>query len=448
MMTTPTLNSGIQKRIAYGLWLHDQAPNNVSHPVPLRDLTLSWLRFGYQGEVIESPKLEEILQRALSEGYDACVIFSPGIIINEVWKLPHWQSADFYHHIHDYFAYSDTLLSANTYQSDNGLELDTACLLIDLARYAEHRLIDTENAAKTDWLSHYDVTEVTPLPSALTSKFVNLARPTESQADAFFQSLDTQLQRGRQGVFLWNIEAYEDIAPVPENQAPVSQLLCVAAGFKPLKLLAQRGFDSHTKVTFFDYSQRALEIRQRLIRDWDGHDYPSFCRQIVADFPATETFYQLWDGLGIEQIDWHDVDTLWQAELRQWGGAERLAELWNAHRQLEFEFIHCDVVQDPTPVIQRIEAQTGTTLWWSNAFFTIGSNWRLSIQQRRARFLHWINAIADQVPHATLFGADHNNAPINNIAAADYRQYLMQTDKPQLADELRPYAESVYNLRF
>lgn len=448
MMTVPIIKPAKQKTIAYGLWLHDSAPNKVSHPVPLRDLTLSWLRFGYQGEVIESAQLDHILQRALTEGYDACVILSPGIIINEVWKLPHWNCADFHQCIRDHFTQTNALLSASARQHLGRLELDTACMLFDLSCYAEQLNNDTATAMTAEWLTQCDATQIPPLPNGLVTKFVNLARPTEPKVEAFFQSLDTQLQRGRQGVFLWNIEAYDDIAPKTEKQSPVSHLFCVAAGFKPLKLLAQRGFNSQTKVTFFDYSQRALEVRQRLIRDWDGRDYPDFCRRIVAAFPGTDTFYQLWDGLGIDQIDWQDVDTLWQAELRQWGGAERFAELWNAHRELDFEFVHCDVVQDPSPVIQRLEDKPGLTLWWSNAFFTIGSNWRLSIPQRRARFHHWVNAIADHAPHSTLFGADHNNAPINNIFATDYRRHITQTDNLQLADELKPYAESTYNLRF
>ncbi|GHA04444.1 hypothetical protein GCM10008090_12270 [Arenicella chitinivorans] len=437
-----------QQKIAYGLWLDDRAPDNVSHPVPLRDLTLSWLRFGYQGEVIESPQIDQILQRALTNGYDACVVFSPGVIINEVWKLPHWGCADFHQCVHTYFDQSDALICANTRQTNGRTELDTACLLFDLQHYAELLRTAPNTKVTSAWIMQLDPSQIPPLPDELVTKFVNVARPSKPHANAFFRSLDTQLQRGRNGVFLWNIEAYDDVAPQQPDSPPVSHLLCVAAGFKPLMLLARRGFDRHTKVTFFDYSQRALEIRQRMIRDWDGRDYPAFCRQVVSEYPGTDTFYQLWDGLNVEQIDWRDVDALWQAELQHWGGAERFAELWNAHRQLDIEFIHCDVVHDPSPVIARLNDDSGVILWWSNAFFTISSNWLLSIPQRRARFQHWISTIANHAPRSTLFGADHNNAPVNNISAAEHCQQIAHTVDTQLSDELKPYAKSVYNLRF
>ena len=71
----------------------------------------------------------------------------------------------------------------------------------------------------------------------------------------FLNVIKTQAENARRGVFLWNIESYEDIeAPSDGFQGPVASLYSVAAGFKPNRILETHGFDANSRVVFFDYS--------------------------------------------------------------------------------------------------------------------------------------------------------------------------------------------------
>jgi hypothetical protein len=189
-------------------------------------------------------------------------------------------------------------------------------------------------------------------------------------------------------------------------------------------------------------------VRKTLIDEWDGYDYPDFCQQLMQRFPAKETFYQLWNGLDPSQIDWADVECLWENELAHWGGAQRFQQQWLAQRALHYNFIHCDIFNDPAPLLEQMHSSAGSVIWWSNAFFTISTNWLFSIEQRRQRFRQWIDDLAERSPECRLYGADHNNTPVNNISAAEYSAELKGRSINIISDELKPHRHTALPLRF
>lgn len=464
--------------------LHDVDPDLPS----LRDLTLSWLRFGYQGKVIESESLQSILDQAIKEGYAFCLVQSAGNIISEDWMLPHWHVADFHQCVESHFRDNDFLVCANFSSGidvpdqdsfdkealnkgalDKNIKIDRSCFLVNLSRFQELGRPDLSAALDFSMLHNVNIQ---PLPKMIDDKQLQLhahpkeyidsgsASSTEShitteinrEADLknlsktkqqkFLNGIETQLTRGRQGVFLWNIESYADL-PNDNNGSetdeclPIENLYCVAAGFKPNKLLQCHGFSSETQVTFFDYSQQALDIRKTLINDWDGKDYPSFCKEIMQRFPESETFYQLWNGIQPKDINWLDVEQLWQKELLNWGGEEAFQEAWLAQKSLSYRFIQGDFIHNNQPLLHEIIDSSSSLIWWSNAFFTISSNWLMSIEDRRLAFSQWIEQLATKAPLCRLYGADYNNTPINEIAAANYANELTQRLEQQF-DELSP----------
>src|SRR5690606_3626020 len=103
---------------------------------------------------------------------------------------------------------------------------------------------------------------------------------------------EAQLQHCRSGVFLWNIESYGDIRESepgsPEHK--IRNLYCVAAGFKPNMLLQRHGFEEKACITFFDYSNQALNVRRKLMEAWDGLDYPDFCKEIIHNSNDEDIF--------------------------------------------------------------------------------------------------------------------------------------------------------------
>lgn len=526
-----SLNMHQQTAVAYGLWLNglQGAQETVgkgalpSDLPSLRDLTLSWLRFGYQGKVIESESINSILDQALEEGYQACFIQVPGNIISEDWMLPHWQQADFHRCVETHLQKDDFLICANFTEAGNYFALDTSCFLVNLCRYKEmgcpqfgdaletlsntnkNRLKLIKPQKKTSIVSgqnstHIEASQVEESKSLISTKpshsgwgFIEaslqsglsipqlpekiankrlLLEPSPQKISAevsdsaktaslsepikkhFLDGIDTQINRGRMGVFLWNIESYDDLPNKnigtisnADTTDKISNLYCVAAGFKPNMLLQTHGFDRDTCVTFFDYSQQALNIRKTLLDEWDGVDYPDFCRSLIQRYPECETFYQLWNGIGASEINWDDAYQLWEDELKKWGGAEKFQSAWNAQRALKFNFVHGDFINNPEPLLSQVSNSNGSVIWWSNAFFTISSNWLMTIKQRQKCFQNWINNLATQAPKCSIYGADYNNTPINSISAEDYAAQLNTRFLQNTKDELTPVL-SARPLRF
>ncbi len=466
--------------IAYGLWLEEPSDNKCEEP-SLRDITLSWLRFGYQGPVIESCSIETILDRALTAGFKACVIQRPGNVIAEDWMLPHWQVADFHACLKSALNEDDFLVCANVIENEDFCALDTMCFLVNLEQYralgrpafgsgygGSLKQQVNGKADLSDGLKNYgsgfveasgkNGLALPPLPETLCEKRVKLisgvvngpgSKPASGQPDLLnekalnklLEGIDKQISRGRTGVFLWNIESYDDLSDAEQTASPdnyISDLFCVAAGFKPNMLLQHHGFNSNTRVIFFDYSQQALTIRKTMIEEWDGADYPKFCRELMQKFPPSGTFYQLWNGLRPSQIDWADAERLWELELDRWGGARNFQDQWIAHQSLTYEFIHCDLLASPKSLLNRIEKSGNSVVWWSNAFFTISSNWLLSIEDRRKLFCRWIEGLAACSPECQIYGADYNNSPVNSVTASEYLQKVKKYSRHPHPIELFP----------
>ena len=193
---------------------------------------------------------------------------------------------------------------------------------------------------------------------------------------AFLNMVQPQTTGARNGVFLWNIEAYHDIEePRHDFRPPINSLYSVAAGFKPNRILHTHGWDRTTRVVYFDYSPNALEIRKYMVDHWDGEDFPQFVERLFEIFPHPETFYQLWDNLTPDKVEATDIQRMWQRELDRWGNAQTFRDHWRGYRELEHEFVCCNILTDPAPVLDRVAEEPNAIIWWSNAFFTVYGNW-------------------------------------------------------------------------
>ncbi|GAB4183980.1 MAG: hypothetical protein Tsb002_06510 [Wenzhouxiangellaceae bacterium] len=450
-------------KLAFALWTGDDSAESEAEGPSLRDISLSWLRFGYQGEVFAASSLTEVIRQASAAGYNACFVQRPGHIITEDWLLPHWQQDDVYQLLRHWVADNDFLVAVQPDHS-SCKPLESTGLLVQLDRYRDLGQPQLEQWLATNAIgaADNDNAALIELPIAIQQKMTRIEQrdqctALDSASDSassttkqrFLHGLNSQLQRGRQGVFLWNIESYDDVPEAPPaGQGPLHHLYCVAAGFKPNCLLHRYGYQPDTRVTFFDYSQQALAIRRYLIEHWDGSDYPDFCRELMQRFTTDQTFYQLWNGIKPEQIDWRDATALWQRELSRWGGAAAFKRIWQQQQQLQYQYVHCDVVADPSPLLHQVEAQGASVIWWSNAFFTISSNWLLSIEQRRQRYWRWIEGLSQRAPQCLLYGADHLNSAVNNLSARQYLQRLQASAATADQDELKPVQHSPRALRF
>src|SRR5262249_3881394 len=163
-------------------------------------------------------------------------------------------------------------------------------------------------------------------------------------------------------------ESYRDVeVPSPAFEGPVSTLYSVGAGLKPNRILQTHGFDTSTRVVYFDYSARALEFRHRLRDEWDGRRYPDFLRSVFQKMPSSDTHYFLWPGATPDNLDWKEMERLWAAECARWGGENEIAAHWVRYRELDHEFLSCNILTGHDKLLEHIADQPGSVIWWSNA---------------------------------------------------------------------------------
>lgn len=243
----------------------------------------------------------------------------------------------------------------------------------------------------------------------------------------FLDSIDLQVKESRKGVFLFNLESYQDVVEHPDNfTPPISSLYSVAAGFKPNMILHSLGFDEATRMVFYDYSKTALEIRKFIVAEWDGEDFPQFVRYLMKKFSSSDVFYQLWANLGPDEIAWDDLQQLWLDEIEKWGGESVIKEHWKAYRNLQHEYVLCNLFKDQTSLLAAIDNQPNAAIWWSNAFFTIYSNWLYTADERKIIYDNWLTKLAERNPDIFLYGSDYNNINVNHIRVGEYlERYLI-----------------------
>jgi hypothetical protein len=278
---------------------------------------------------------------------------------------------------------------------------------------------------------------------------IRLYRDDQTGLDRRTRRLLTDVQQNvvnaTRGVFLWNLEPYDDVAKPPRGfEAPISSLYCVASGFKPNAILESLGFDDSTRVVFFDYSARALEARRMLLAEWDGTRFPEFVEYLFQQLPANETHYHLASGATPQTLDWSAVDQAWTRELETWGGEQTFKEHWSRYRKLAHEFVHCDLLSGAPQLLARVRPERAAVIWWSNAFFTVYGNWLFSVADRRRIYEDWILALTDRNPDLFLYGSDFSNISVNDIQAGEYLRQVRSTD----SNELVPLKTSALEIRF
>jgi hypothetical protein len=244
---------------------------------------------------------------------------------------------------------------------------------------------------------------------------------------------------------LWNFESYGDVATPPTDfHPPLEALYSVAAGFKPNMIVHSLGMDERTRVVFFDYSEKALQIRKLMINEWDGDDYPSFFRYVVKKYPHPDTFYQLWADLNPATIAETDIERMWENEGKKWGGHDVFREHWQRYRRLSHEYVPCNVLNDRAELLSRVRRERSAAIWWSNAFFTTLSNWLFTIAQRQTMYESWIRELAERNPSLLLYGSDCTNISVNHVRAAEYLQQFVNHGH----DDLRPLKANKCEIRF
>jgi len=428
-------------KIIFGILKQTSSEPNTLLERELESYTLSWLRYGYYGDIIEESSIAAILEKAYEAGYQYCFILKAGVLIKEQWIPEYWSKANLENHLPKWVAEKDFFLTGFKSEDKANQLLDDA-LLVNLAYYPVFqslKLDDVLNVSNDNLpILFFDRTfeacllKIRAEKENLNNSFTNLLKEdiiklndqstsiTTDQKD-FLETIYLHFKNGRKGVFLWNLEPYTDIETKPEGlYEPLTNLYSVAAGFKPNRILETHGFDDNTTVCFFDYSPNALKVKELMLKEWDGDDFPQFIRYIFKKFPYPETYYHLWDDLIPSEIDWADMDKYWENELERWGGHNAFKNHWKRYRKLKHRFLNASILDNQQQIISKINNTPNAVIWWSNAFFTIYSNWFFTPIERRAMFEKWILALAKKNPTLFIYGSDFQNISINHISASDY----------------------------
>lgn len=453
----------------------------------IRDLTISWMRYGYRDEVLEGPTVTEILGIAIEKQYKHCLILACGSIISEHWNPDGDGRDDFLSTVMRWIGNNDFIAAGRIVGGgDAWYGFDDKCILVNVDRYRqigaahiEHAqdspnelpkpeaiMCDNRIAALQPSGARERVRPRLPgwpllaacleeghtvkgLEPDVLNRVLSLAGAGNAGAESFapywgrgidrfrnelghdalsedqvrfLDLIALQTANARKGVFLWNIEPYTDVEETPfeDHVGPVSTLYSVAAGFKPNMILHAHGFDERTRVVFFDYSPNALAVRKRMVQEWDGEDFPGFARYLFREFPEPDTYYHLWRDLTCRELEKHDLNEAWEAELMRWGGSRAFRDHWIAYRELPHDYILGNILTEPSTVLGTVARAPRAVIWWSNAFFTMFSNWFYELAERRRFYECWIERLVAANPEIFVYGSDYNNASVNGIQAGDY----------------------------
>lgn len=395
--------------IACGLIIPNTPHGNSARA---RALTVSWLRWNYFGDIFEEKSIENLLLRALSTGCRYCLIQGYGHILTE-HAGPNGGKAISAFDALRLWAKERRFIFAG---------IADRCVFVDLEAWQHHGQPKLEPA------------KLMPFGPELADHMLDL-QPDLSGASDFFSFLNDMSEKAGRGVFVLNYESYDDVeVPAETFQRPLSTLYCVAAGLKPNRILHTHGITENSTVVFFDYSQHALDFRRRLDEEWDGDDYPAYLR---GAFTHTQnTHYYLWPGANLDAMDWHELDRLWGLELDRWGGADTFKAHWRSYQNIKKDYLPCNILK-PQPLLERIQPEEGSAIWWSNAFCTIYSATHHSLEEKQSFYESWINALADKAPALFLYGSDHSNCSVNGMTASAYREaYFAGGGDPLMARKL------------
>lgn len=393
--------------VACGLLGSPQSAAAGAAAARARDLTVSWLRWSYFGDIFEAAELTPILNRARAAGHSHCLVQGYGHVVVEHAGPDGGRTRGFFDALEAWIEEERDFVFAG---------IPDRCLLVDLAAWTR--------AGEPGC----DAAPPVPFGPELEAHLVDLKTDLSAGAD-FLTFLDDMCDKAGRGVFVLNYESYDDVAePPPGFAPPVSTLYCVAAGLKPNRILETHGFDARSHILFFDYSAHALEFRRRLDAEWDGRDYPAFLRALFARRDGSH--YYLWPGASPDAMDWRELERLWAAELTRWGGAEAFESHWRRFRELRRDYLPCNILE-PDDLLARIENRPGAVIWWSNAFSTIYSAAHHGLEEKRRIYGDWIGRLADKAPDIFLYGSDHSNSSVNALTARAYRDlYLADGGDP------------------
>ncbi len=404
----------------------------------LRDLTIAWCRFDYFGPIYAAESLDALLADAADDGHRYCAVQYPGHLMRRYRDRSRGIDSNFLELAQRWCRDQEMLVAGDLVSTAEGQHLRPSCFIVDLALYhamgrpaaGEHGAGLTGPLPVLGFSEDLDNARCDFTDPARKSVFTRYlgdgilgldpahdASELPERDVALLTAIHGQAKYARQGVFLTNYEGYDDLVPPPEDfVGPVHTFLGPAAGFKANYALEVNGFDDHTRVCYFDYSQIALDFKRSMVEGWDGNHLVDFLRDRLDDLP--QAFFQVKSGPG--SLDYEVVERNWKAELERWGGSSEFRKNWNRCRALNHRYLLQDLFGDREPLLDCVPAQPNTILWVSNAFHSLNGCWFYTREKRNEIYDRWIDELAQKNPELWLYGKDVNNIDIGRTRVRDH----------------------------
>lgn len=126
---------------------------------------------------------------------------------------------------------------------------------------------------------------------------------------------------------------------------------------------------------------------------------------------------------------------------RSLGGEEEIAAHWSRYRELDHDFLPCNVLTGHDELLEHIGDRPGSVVWWSNAFSTIFSACHYTLEEKRELYEDWIGKLVVKAPRILLYGSDHSNSPVNCLGADEYwKRYQAEGGDPLAERDLYRHA--------
>jgi len=446
---------GKNKNYVVGIYDDTRMSQNLSQAQKNKEITEFFTRFKYFGPIIVKDNINDVLDEALSQGVDYCIVQSVGHIIKNVeffTFIEKWiEKQDFFITGHIMDKNKENLNNPSGKEGYYGLHKQ--CMLVNLKYYekfdkpvfgsknsGEETVIKAQRHAK-DIHDDYtplslrpteELTVCTPLVDGWNFINTSLANdltvfnfhpkirehkqfiyPTTSAAELEHQlSWITNIANYAQNcVFFWNTENYSDLKYV-NMENPIKKLYAVAASFKPNMILNHYNFTDDCEIIYYDYSKPSLAFKKLLIKEWNGEDYPRFLDYAQRKYRIDET--------GGNETQHLSRQELWERELKWWGSEKAIKEHWDRYKNLSHSFIHMDVCENPEKLTSMITPEEDSVIWWSNAFHTVGAQYLRGLKGVKTCYETWLKQLEEKNPYIWILGKDYLDRPVEGDRLKDY----------------------------
>ncbi len=245
-----------------------------------------------------------------------------------------------------------------------------------------------------EWIAALaDVTKAPPSKDEQLNLTVEFLRNTPDKAGAPHK------------VFVFNSEGDADI-PALRYKGGLDRAFVLASGFKANRLLESIGFGAGAEVITYDYSAPALELRRRMIREWDGRDFGAF---FMAVKPAIDAMFPGAAYLPAPLLkDAATVEKEFRRETEAFVSQEHWLDHWQRYRTLTHHFVAVDVLQDPAGVKAMIDrhAKGNTAFWLSDMFNSPNAVGKFGWEKRKTAYDVVTSRLAAATDSSLILGQD------------------------------------------